>query len=77
MTEGKLKICFVTSMHDWNDDRIFERAAVGLASLGHHVTYIAPAEQDMESEGVFIKAIPKKEAALKSICSDRAKLLAG
>lgn len=60
MTERKLKICFVTSMHDWNDDRIFERAAVGLASLGHHVTYVAPAEKDMESEGVFIKAIPKR-----------------
>ncbi|MEO6488676.1 MAG: glycosyltransferase [Ferruginibacter sp.] len=57
---GKLKICFVTSMHDWNDDRIFERAAVGLASLGHHVTYVAPAEKDMESEGVYIKAIAKR-----------------
>lgn len=60
MTEKKLKICFVTSMHDWNDDRIFERAAVGLASLGHEVTYVAPAEKDMQLEGVFIKAIPKR-----------------
>ena len=60
MTGRKLKICFVTSMHDWNDDRIFERAAVGLASLGHEVTFVAPAEKDMVSEGVIIKAIPKR-----------------
>ena len=60
MTGKKLRICFVTSMHDWNDDRIFERAATGLASLGHTVTFVAPAEKDMESEGVFIKAIPKR-----------------
>jgi len=67
MTGEKLKICFVTSMHDWNDDRIFERAAVGLASLGHHVTFVAPAEKDMESEGVFIKAIPKRSRFQKHL----------
>jgi glycosyltransferase involved in cell wall biosynthesis len=61
MTEKKLKICFVTSMHDWNDDRIFERAAVGLASLGHEVTYVAPGPKDMIAEGVRIKALPKRE----------------
>lgn len=60
MTGNKLKICFVTSMHDWNDDRIFERAAVGLASLGHDVTYVAPAEKDMVAEGVRIVALPKR-----------------
>ncbi len=71
MTEKKLKICFVTSMHEWNDDRIFERAAVGLVSLGHEVIFVAPADKDMESEGVFIKAIPRRRRFKKHILSPR------
>lgn len=67
MTGNKLKICFVTSMHDWNDDRIFERAAVGLASLGHDVTYVAPAEKDMVAEGVKIVAIAKRTRMQKHL----------
>lgn len=67
MIEKKLKICFVSSMHDWNDDRIFERAALGLASLGHEVIYVSPAEKDMKVEGVFIKAIPKRNRFKKHL----------
>lgn len=67
MTGRKLKICFVTSMHDWNDDRIFERAAVGLASLGHEVTFVAPAEKDMVAEGVTIKAITRRSRLKKHL----------
>ena len=36
-----MKICHITSMHDWDDDRIFQRACVGLAREGHEVTLIA------------------------------------
>jgi len=54
-------------MHDWNDDRIFERAAVGLASLGHDVTYVAPADKDMLAEGVSIKAISKRSRLKKHL----------
>lgn len=71
MTEKKLKICFVTSMHDWNDDRIFERAAVGLAALGHDVTYIAVADEDKEAEGVHIKAIPRRSRIKKHLFGPR------
>jgi glycosyltransferase involved in cell wall biosynthesis len=67
MTEKKLKICYVTSMHDWNDDRIFERAAVGLASLGHEVYFVAPAENDFIDSGVHIKSIPKRTRIGKHI----------
>lgn len=67
MTESKLRICFVTSMHSWNDDRIFERAAVGLASLGHEVTYVAPAPHDMIAEGVHIKAIAQRSRFQKHL----------
>ena len=39
-----MKICHVTSMHDWKDDRIFERACVGLAEAGMDVTLVASPE---------------------------------
>lgn len=45
-------------MHAWNDDRIFERAAWGLRKEGHEVTLIAPAESDIEVDGIKIKSIP-------------------
>lgn len=55
-----MKICHVTSQHDWNDDRIYQRACVGLASKGHEVLLIATHESktDFVSEGV--KIIPLK-----------------
>lgn len=36
-----MKICHVTSLHDWKDDRIFERACVGLSELGVDVHLVA------------------------------------
>lgn len=54
---SRYKICYVTSMHDWNDDRIFERAAWGLAQKGHEVTLIAPAERDFEVDGITVLSI--------------------
>lgn len=56
-------------MHDWNDDRIFERAAVGLAAMGHDVLFVAPANSDMKVEGVQILAIPKRSRLGKHVIS--------
>ena len=36
-----MKICQVTSVHDWKDDRIFERACIGLAEKGYDTHLIA------------------------------------
>lgn len=57
----KLTICNVTSMHDWNDDRIFERASVGLAAAGHDVYFVAPSEKDKVVEGVKIVSIKQRK----------------
>jgi glycosyltransferase involved in cell wall biosynthesis len=43
MTERKLKLVHVTSMHTWDDDRIFERACVGLAQLGYDSSLVSTA----------------------------------
>lgn len=55
-----MNICHVTSQHDWDDDRIFQRACVGLAALGHHVSLIATHKEQKEfiSQGVLV--IPLK-----------------
>lgn len=39
-----MRICHVTSMHDWKDDRIYERACNGLARLGHKIQLVASPE---------------------------------
>jgi len=58
-------------MHDWNDDRIFERSAWGLAQEGHKVTLIAPAEKDFEFEGVNILSIPIRSRLQKHLIGPR------
>jgi glycosyltransferase involved in cell wall biosynthesis len=40
-----LNICQITSMHDWDDDRIYQRNCLGLAQAGHNVVYIAQGER--------------------------------
>ena len=66
-----LHICYVTSMHAWNDDRIFERSAWGLAQEGHNVTLIAPAEEDFVVDGVKVLAIPIRSRAQKHLKGPR------
>ncbi len=49
----EISICHVTSMHEWHDDRIYQRACIGLAKNGTQVTLIAPsgtAENDPERD---------------------------
>jgi glycosyltransferase involved in cell wall biosynthesis len=41
-----LRICHFTSVHPWNDIRIFHKECVSLASMGHEVTLIAVGEKD-------------------------------
>ncbi len=43
-----LNICHFTSVHPWNDIRIFHKECVSLASMGHRVTLIAVGEDDRE-----------------------------
>ena len=51
-----MKICHVTSQHEWNDDRIYQRACVGLAAMGYDLSLIATHEgkEEFISQGVRI-----------------------
>ncbi|HWO89568.1 MAG TPA: glycosyltransferase, partial [Gemmatimonadales bacterium] len=39
---NRRRICHVTTVHPWQDTRIFERMCVGLARRGYDVTLVAP-----------------------------------
>lgn len=41
-----MRICHITSMHDWDDDRIYQRACLGLAQKGHEVHLVATMPQE-------------------------------
>lgn len=63
MTIEPFFISHLTSMHDWNDDRIFQRACVGLARNGHRVELIAMEDDKVPfdsslSKGVDVKLVP-------------------
>ena len=61
-----LNICHITSMHDWNDDRIFERACYGLSVEGYQVSLIATSDKTEKSVVSGVEIIPiKKRSGLK------------
>lgn len=64
-----MTICHITSMHEFNDDRIFERAARGLRSLDNRVLLIAPYEGNAEIEGIEIIGLKKRNGVSRRILS--------
>lgn len=51
-----LRICHFSSVHPWNDIRIFHKECLSLAAMGHRVTLIAVGEKEEEfmHEGVRV-----------------------
>ncbi len=47
-------ICHITTVHPWNDARIFERMCVGLRRRGYRVTLVAPIDGEREEQGVRV-----------------------
>jgi glycosyltransferase involved in cell wall biosynthesis len=64
-----LNIVHITSMHDWNDDRIYERACVGSARLGHKVTLIAQKDKNEIVDDVNIIALKQLNGLKRRILS--------
>ena len=75
MTENKnrspapLKICHITSVHQWLDDRIFERACRGLARKGHKVILIAQRDKNAVVDGVQIVALQERSGFRRRVFS--------
>jgi glycosyltransferase involved in cell wall biosynthesis len=66
-----MHICHLTSMHPWNDDRIFERACRMLARMGHRVTLIAPRMSGETIHGVHIIPLPKRSGWARRVIGSR------
>jgi len=53
-----LHVCHVTTVHQWNDVRVFQRMASGLSRLGMQVTLVANVDEEKSVDGVRI--VPTK-----------------
>ena len=58
------KIAHVSTVHRWNDIRIFHKMCASLARLGHEVHLIVSAERDFSSNGVQIHGLGQGGARL-------------
>lgn len=56
-------ICFVSTVHDPFDSRVFFKLARSLARAGYSVTLIAPGAPDETIDGVRLKPLPPKPPA--------------
>lgn len=56
-----ISVCHISSMHDVDDDRIFQRACIGTARKGLKVSYIVTAPDSRNVEGVNIIPIRNRK----------------
>jgi glycosyltransferase involved in cell wall biosynthesis len=64
-----LSICHITSMHDWHDDRIFQRTCKGLVREGVNVTCITTYPEDKTVEGVPVLGLKERSGIKRRIFS--------
>jgi glycosyltransferase involved in cell wall biosynthesis len=67
-----MRICHVTSMHAWDDDRIFERACRRLARDGHEVKLVATADGPRIVDGVAIVPVASRSGWRRRLLSSLA-----
>ncbi len=66
-----MHICHITSMHQWDDDRIFERACRSLAANGFKVTLIAVKAQSGNIDGVDIIGLKSRSGIRRRLLTSR------
>lgn len=64
-----MRICHLTSVHPWQDMRIFWRQCRSLAAAGHEVFLVAPDAPAGEMEGVHLRPVPKARRRLHRFLS--------
>lgn len=52
-----MKVCHLTSVHKWNDTRIFYKECISLSSFGYNVSLIVPHEKDEIVKGVRVLGV--------------------
>jgi glycosyltransferase involved in cell wall biosynthesis len=64
-----MTICHITSMHSYDDDRIFERACRGLVDIGYKVKLIATFKGNETLSGIEIIGLKKRSGIKRRIFS--------
>ena len=60
-TNEKLKVCHLTSAHDYNDERIYLKECSALVDSGYKTHLVAPAAPNEVSQGIHLHSVPKVE----------------
>lgn len=57
------RVCHLTSVHRWNDTRIFYRECVSLANSGYEVHLVAPNAEEGKIEGVQVHSVKRTSSS--------------
>lgn len=63
----KHKVCLLTTVHYWNDNRVYYKEVLSLKKLGYEVTYVANDCEGNIDEGVRAVNVCKEKNTLKRI----------
>jgi len=63
----KVKICHISTVHHFNDDRIFYKECVSLSNVGYDVSLVVTHNEDCVINGVKIIALPDNSSRLYRI----------
>lgn len=66
-----MHICQITSMHNWDDARIFKRTCMHLSHQGHQVSYIATSNKKEQIEGIDFYPIKPREGWRRRLFGSR------
>ena len=56
-----MKICHISTVHRFNDIRIFQKECTSLKNSGHQVTFLVNFDKDDVKDGIEIKALKKRK----------------
>ncbi len=59
-----MKVCHITTVHRWNDIRIFQKQCVSLAKAGHETHLIAPLAPEGQEQGVHMHGLRASKGRL-------------
>lgn len=51
------KVCHLSSVHTWNDIRIFKKELVSLAAFGFETHFVVPCDSDKQVSNIYIHAV--------------------
>lgn len=64
-----MRICHVTSMHGRDDDRIYQRACLGLARAGHEVVLVATEGAGIMDSDITVVPVKKRSGLRRRVFS--------